>query len=109
MSSMVLHPPVVVRRQPAVLTRRGWAVLALAVSLGLGTAYLAGTVRSGSQVYVPTESVVVHLGDTLWSIASARTEPGGDVRATLAMIESLNQLEGVGLVAGDQLWVPATP
>ena len=109
MSSMVLQPPMAVRRQSAVLTRKGWAVIALAIALVLGAAYVAGTVRSGGQVYVPTESVVVHHGDTLWSIASDRTVPGGDVRSTLAMIESLNQLEGVGLVAGDQLWVPAAP
>ena len=109
MSTMVLQRPVMARRSPAWLTRRGWTVLAVAICLALGVAYFAGTVRSGVQVYVPTESVVVHQGDTLWSIASARTAPGGDVRHTLALIESLNQLKGAGLVAGDLLWVPPAP
>ena len=109
MNSMVLPQPVMVRRPPAWLTRRGWTVLAVALSLVLGAAYLAGTVRSGGAVYLPTETVVVHQGDTLWSIAAERTEPGGDVRRTVALIRELNQMEEVGLMAGDTLWVPPVP
>ena len=106
---MVLRRPTLVRRRPVVLTKRGWVVLALAVGLGLLAAYLAGTVNAGTEVFMPTELVVVHQGDTLWSIAGSRTEQGADVRHTLALIESLNQLDGAGLVAGDQLWVPTLP
>jgi len=96
-------------RTAGLLTRRGWAVVTLALGLVLGAAYLAGMAMSNEAVYVPTDSVVVHQGDTLWSIAEQRTTPGGDVRQTVALIKSLNQLKGVGLVAGDQLWVPYLP
>jgi len=96
-------------RRAGLLTRRGWVALAVAVSLVLGAAYLAGTLRSSGAVYVPTDTVVVHHGETLWSIAAQRTAPGQDVRQTVALITALNQLEGVGLVAGDQLWVPPLP
>ena len=113
MNSMVLNSPVMVRahvpsvrRRARLLTRRGWAVVALVIILALGTAYLAGAGRSTGAVYLPTDSMVVHQGDTLWSIAAELTPKGGDVRQTIALIKSLNQLEGVGLVAGDQLWVP---
>jgi len=62
--------------------------------------------RTGGQVYVPSESVVVHQGDTLWSLAAERTAPGQDVRQTIQLIQRLNQLAGPGLMAGDRLWLP---
>ena len=126
---MVLHSPAMMRRTrpraalagppglrragsrttAGLLTRRGWVVLVVALGLVLGAAYLAGTLTTSGAVYVPTDTVVVHQGETLWSIATQRTAPGQDVRQTVAVITSLNQLEGVSLVAGDQLWVPPLP
>jgi LysM repeat protein len=49
---------------------------------------------------------VVQSGDTLWSLASRHTPAGGDVWATVEVIKDLNDLEGSGLFAGDQLVVP---
>lgn len=50
----------------------------------------------------------VHAGDTLWSIASERTDPGGDVRAAIAEIRDLNDLSISMIRVGDVLSVPAS-
>ena len=50
-------------------------------------------------------SVVVHPGDTLWSIAAARY-PGADTRERVDAIERLNGLAGPVIVAGETLQLP---
>jgi LysM repeat protein len=54
----------------------------------------------------PTVDYRVHAGDTLWSIATEITEPGHDIRSTIAMIEGLNGLDGGYLQIGQTLSIP---
>jgi LysM repeat protein len=58
---------------------------------------------------VPTEGVDyrVRAGDTLWDIAADHTEPGGDVRRGVALIQEMNELDGSLIRAGQVLVVPA--
>jgi len=100
------------------LTRRGRLVVTVmvaAVSLSLVVlAWLAIAARSaqatdGGQspgaVYQNLTSVVVHPGQTLWSIAS-QAEPTADPRAVMQQIIELNALRGTSVVPGQRLWVP---
>jgi LysM domain len=99
------------------LTRRGRivvAVLLTAVSLLLATlAWMAVAARaqasdSGlppSAVYQNLTSVVVHPGQTLWSIAS-QAEPNADPRVVMREIIDLNALRGTVVEPGERLWVP---
>jgi len=106
------------RRNTVRLTRRGRLVVTVmvaAVSLSLVVlAWLAIAARSaqatdGSQspgaVYQNLTSVVVHPGQTLWSIAS-QAEPTADPRAVMQQIVELNALRGTSVVPGQRLWVP---
>jgi hypothetical protein len=100
------------------LTRRGRLVVTVmltAVSLSLVVlAWLAIAARAaqatdGGQspgaVYQNLTSVVVHPGQTLWSIAS-QAEPTADPRAVMQQIIELNALHGTNVVPGQRLWVP---
>jgi len=106
------------RRNTVRLTRRGRLVVTLmltAVSLSLMVlAWLAIAARAaqaadGGQspgaVYQNLTSVVVHPGQTLWSIAS-QAEPTADPRAVMQQIIDLNSLRGTSVVPGQRLWVP---
>ncbi len=109
--------PLAPARSTVRLTRRGRivvAVLLTAVSLLLATlAWMAVAARaqaadSGlppSAVYKNLTSVVVHPGQTLWSIAS-QAEPTADPRAVMREIIDLNALRGTGVEPGQRLWVP---
>jgi hypothetical protein len=91
------------------LTRRGRVVLTLlllALVLALFTVfsgYSAATGEPGDRV--PTTTVVVGEGDTLWAIASAVAEPGR-TREVVHEIQKLNSLPGPELVEGQELAVP---
>jgi hypothetical protein len=106
------------RRNTVRLTRRGRIVVALmltAVSLSLVVlAWLAAAARvaqaadGGSPpgaVYQNLTSVVVHPGQTLWSIAS-QAEPTADPRVVMQQIIDLNALRGTNIEPGQHLWVP---
>jgi LysM repeat protein len=54
---------------------------------------------------VPTRTVQVSQGDTLWNIAATVAEPG-QVRAMIHQIQELNALSGAGLEVGQQIAVP---
>ncbi|PZS18173.1 MAG: hypothetical protein DLM57_06860 [Pseudonocardiales bacterium] len=90
---------------PVRLTRRGVAALSVAVALlaaGLvWAAWLSAPSGAAGQARPPA-TVVVHDGDTLWSIA-ARIAPDRDPRAAVAELQRRNHLDGVGLVAGQIL------
>jgi LysM repeat protein len=90
---------------PLRLTRRGVVVVALAVvALALGlvlTAWLSAPDPPAGRAPQPA-TVVVHDGDTLWSIAS-RIAPDRDPRAAVADLQRRNHLVGVDLVAGQVL------
>jgi hypothetical protein len=94
------------------LTRRGRIVVAVlltaaallvAVPLWLAAASRAQATSGGSPagaVYQNLTPVVVHPGESLWSIA-LRAEPSADPR-----IVELNALGGTGIEPGERLWVP---
>jgi hypothetical protein len=106
------------RRNTVRLTRRGRLVVTVmltAVSLSLVVlAWLAIAARgaqaadggqSPGTVYQNLTSMVVHPGQTLWSIAS-QAEPTADPRAVMQQIIELNALHGTNVVPGQRLWVP---
>ncbi|PZS25285.1 MAG: hypothetical protein DLM58_22800 [Pseudonocardiales bacterium] len=90
---------------PLRLTRRGvvalvLAVAALAAALVL-TAWLSAP-RASAGHAARSATVVVHDGDTLWSIAT-RVAPDRDPRAEVATLQRLNHLSGADLTAGQVL------
>jgi hypothetical protein len=106
------------RQNTVRLTRRGRIVVTImltAVSVSLVVlAWLAIAARAaqaadGGQspgaVYQNLTSVVVHPGQTLWSIAS-QAEPTADPRIVMQQIIELNALHGTSVVPGQRLWVP---
>ena len=92
------------------LTRRGRVVVTLLLlGLVLGAAVLFGgtSVATGDAgADVPTRTVVVGEGDTLWEIAGEVAAPG-EVREMVHQIEKLNSLPGPALEVGQELAVPA--
>ncbi|MEJ7756730.1 MAG: LysM domain-containing protein [Nocardioidaceae bacterium] len=98
--------------QPLVrLTRRGRLAVFVGALLLVAVAFLTfgpsvvATDAPGSSV--PTRTVTVQPGQTLWDIA-ARSNPDGDIRATVQEIMTLNSLPSAGyLQIGDRLAVPA--
>lgn len=92
------------------LTRRGRLVLTL-LFLGLVLAALTffGSTSAASGEAgepIPTSTVTVQEGDTLWEIASTVAAPG-EVRAMVHHIEELNALSGASLSIGQKLAIPA--
>jgi fermentation-respiration switch protein FrsA (DUF1100 family) len=93
--------------RPAVrLTRRGRLVL-LAVLLVLvgGLAVVIAPASDAAGPPTPPRTVVVHRGDTLWSIA-ARYVPGGDPFATIEEIRRLNGIDDYTVFVGESLVLP---
>jgi len=97
------------KRTAVRLTPRG-RVLMVLLLLGLLLAALtvfgprsAATGEAGTPV--PTRTVEVGVGETLWGIATEVAEPG-QVRATVHQIEELNALSGPGLTVGQEIAVP---
>lgn len=93
------------------LTRRGrlartLLVLSLAVVLASVFGLRAGAGTTDS-VGAPTSfiEVTVAPGDTLWSLASRMAE-GGDVRAMVDEIASVNALASADLQAGQRVRIP---
>jgi hypothetical protein len=91
------------------LTRRGrLALTALFVGVILGAltvfgATSAATGEAGQPV--PTRTVMVDQGDTLWGIAADVAAPG-EVRDMVHRIEELNALSGAGVYVGQEIAVP---
>jgi LysM domain-containing protein len=107
-----MHPAVVASRagrpRPVRLTRRGRAVVVLfLLGLMVGVAVLLASASQASTPGRPAATVVVHEGDTLWSIAAA-AEPG--VRPDVAMdrIRRLNHMADNTVYVGEQLTLPPT-
>ncbi len=104
-----LHISSSIAAAPVRLTRRGVRLIAAASLLVAGAlvaiAWLSAP-SGASQVPagVPA-TVVVHSGDSLWSIAQ-RVAPQGDPRATVARLERVNGLtDGAALQPGQVLRV----
>jgi LysM repeat protein len=94
---------------PARLTRRGRVVavlLLLALALAVLTVYGSHSAATGEAgTPVPTRTVEVGAGDTLWEIASQTAEPG-HVREMVRQIQELNALPSAGLRVGQEIAVP---
>lgn len=55
---------------------------------------------------VEFDTYTVAQGETLWSIASALTGPGEQVRETMNQLQDLNAMSGSSLQAGEQIAIP---
>jgi len=91
------------------LTRRGRLVVTVLL-LGLllvGFTFFSGysSASGDAGVDIPSRTVVVSEGDTLWAIASEVAEPG-EIREMVHRIQKLNSLPGPSLVEGQELAVP---
>ncbi|HEY3035472.1 MAG TPA: LysM peptidoglycan-binding domain-containing protein [Streptosporangiaceae bacterium] len=105
------------RRSTVHLTRRGRIVVATLLTalclLLVALAWMAIAARAQAAdgglpqgaVYRNLTSVVVHPGQTLWSIAS-QAEPSADPRVVMQLIIELNALHGTSIEPGQHLWVP---
>ncbi|MXZ68546.1 MAG: LysM peptidoglycan-binding domain-containing protein [Acidimicrobiia bacterium] len=94
-------------RMPEVGPRRAMLRLALlpVIAVGLVVLLLGPQADAGSES-VATVSHVVKAGETLWSIASAHTAPGEDVRRTVALIRSANGMPSGTVKAGVTIAIP---
>jgi LysM domain len=98
---------------PLRLTRRGRVVVATAAALlvtvvSLLLAGVAQATNDGPSSRAARQNlvqVVVHPGQSLWSVAES-AEPDQDPRAVIQQIIDLNSLNGDTVFAGQQLWVP---
>jgi nucleoid-associated protein YgaU len=94
-------------RAPVRLTPRGLAalasaVVALAAVLVLAAWRSAPPAASAGPTTQGPATVVVHAGDSLWSIA-ARIAPGSDPRAVVAQLQQLNHMSAPVLRPGQLL------
>jgi hypothetical protein len=74
------------------------------MAIAAGAQAAEGGLPQGA-VYRNLTSVVVHPGQTLWSIA-AQAEPSADPRVVMQQIIELNALHGTSVEPGQHLWVP---
>lgn len=96
------------------LTVRGRRVLAFLAALPAAAALAAAIVGGGTALAsrddgAPAgtfETVTVQTGDTLWAIAE-EVAPSTDPRDVVDAIVQLNALGSVGIVAGQELSIPA--
>jgi hypothetical protein len=80
-------------------------VLVPVIVVGLAVLLLGPQADAGPES-VATVSHVVKAGETLWSIASAHTAPGDDVRHTVALIRSANGMPSGTVRAGVTITIP---
>ena len=98
---------------PLRLTRRGRVVVVTAAALlvTVVSLLLAGVAQATNDGPSPRTArqnlvqVVVHPGQSLWSVAES-ADPDQDPRAVIQQIIDLNSLNGDTVFAGQQLWVP---
>jgi hypothetical protein len=98
---------VTIRPMPGAAAR--WRRIAVVVALLAAVAFVAPRAMASDSgaASVPADTWTVAQGETLWSIASAITAPGQDVRDTVAAIKGLNALDSSAIRAGEQLLIPA--
>ena len=77
------------------------------IVVGLALMLLGPEADAGSEP-VPAVSHVVKAGETLWSIASAHTAPGEDVRRTVSLIRSANGMQCGTVRAGATIAIPVS-
>lgn len=97
-------------QNPVARARRARTGRVLALVIAVLTAAVMGpqafASEPGAATPVVADTYTVGSGETLWGIATHLTEPGEDVRDTLAEIQRLNAMTGGDLRAGDQIYVP---
>lgn len=94
-------------RMPEPHPRRAMLRIALVPVIALGLAVLLlGPRADAGPESVETVSHLVKPGETLWSIASAHTAPGEDVRRTVALIRSANGMQSGTVRAGVTITIP---
>ncbi|MGL5206357.1 MAG: LysM peptidoglycan-binding domain-containing protein [Acidaminococcaceae bacterium] len=80
-------------------------LLVLCMSIAIYSGYSMVTMEAST--HWRNEQVVVHAGDTLWSIAGRLAENDEDVRAVIYRICEANKLDGNSyLLPGQRLLVP---
>lgn len=94
-------------REPGPDQRGAMLRMALAAVIAVSLALLLlGPQADAEPESVATVSHVVKAGETLWSIASAHTAPGDDVRRTVALIRSANGMPSGTVRAGVTITIP---
>ncbi len=88
------------------LTRRGRLLLLALVAVAVYSAFGLGRASAGAtRAPARTSTVVVHAGDSLWSIAS-REFPNSDPRDVVGELKSINHLSASDLAVGQKLRLP---
>jgi LysM repeat protein len=93
-------------RRPVRLTRRGRVVLGvLLLGAAIALAVLLAPATQAAAPAGPDRAVVVHTGDTLWSIATAAL-PGEDPYQAVDEVRVLNHLPDNRIYVGEQIVLP---
>jgi hypothetical protein len=94
------------RRSTVRLTHRGrLLVLGLGLAATLGLGFYAASVSAATDHAEQTRVVTVQPGQTLWDLAAGAAH-GGDVRAMMSHLETINHLDSTALQAGQHLRIP---
>jgi LysM repeat protein len=88
------------------LTRRGRIVVGLLLlGLAVGAMILLAPASQAATPPGPMRTVVVHHGDTMWSIASSAL-PDEDPSTAVREVRALNHLADNTVYVGEQLLLP---
>lgn len=102
-------PKIWARSEAAAVGRRKRLTLMPAIALAALSLMVALPTLSSVRLYAATatrfQTITVHSGDTLWSIAAAHAGDG-DVQETIDRISAVNHLHGATLQPGRRLRVP---
>jgi LysM repeat protein len=78
------------------------------VALALAIAFVGGRASAKPAHAAPAAVVVVHTGDTLWSIARHQVGSRGDPRPLIQRLIARNHLRDGVITVGERLIVPAS-
>ena len=89
--------------------RKAIARIALVALVLAALAIIAPRAIAGDEAgpVVAHDTYTVAQGESLWSIASALTAPGDQVRETMNELKTLNAMSSGSLQAGQQIAIPA--
>lgn len=93
-------------RRPA--TRHVVPIRLMVLLIAVAGAFLAFSLRVEAGAPESVDHVIVERGDSLWEVAAIATEPGGDVRETIARIIEMNELPSSTIHPGQRLVVPGS-
>ena len=95
------------RRQTLVICLLGLAIVGLLCVASLVSDALSDAAAASAMASVPTETVVVQEGGTLWGIAQGRCPEGVSTEELVRWISENNGLTTAALTPGQVLSVPA--